>query len=412
MELPISQFTRAWASKSIVFADLEERRVLFATLDSFRQYRKIAHLNVTHRRRQNFYALSSAEWTLLSAPPFNFLSTLDQVDDAIDANADIATQILEVGLESFGLEKDPREGSLDWRNFATSADLDKARSVIRQLYRDWSAEGASERQASYEPVLRVLAQHFAHSVDRRDVRILVPGAGLGRLVFDLCNQGYDVEGNEVSYHVLMASNWILNHTGRAKQYSLYPFATDFSNVVSRAHQLRRVKIPDVHPAATLTNPALPTEKHTTDRMSMTAGEFTELYDDEKYKDKFDAVATVFFLDTAPNLIKYIQTIRNCLKPGGILINNGPLLYHHISSSSNKSEDDSQTNFSHIGQKNPGHVKLSVEEVLMLVSSMGFNIEDSGIQNERCGYIQNSNSLLQNLYYTSHWVAKKMTSDMS
>ncbi|KAI4176581.1 MAG: hypothetical protein LQ343_000872 [Gyalolechia ehrenbergii] len=316
--LPMSQLQGAWAGESTVFADPEERRVLFATLDSLRQYRKIAHLNVTHRRRQGFYALPSAEWRLLSAAPFNFLSTLDLVDDAIDANADIAAQILGNGLDSFGIAKDPFDGSPEWRDLATSADLDKARSTIRQLYRDWSAEGASERRASYAPVLGSIAHHFAHLSDRENIKILVPGAGLGRLVFELCNQGYNVEGNEVSYHQLMASSWILNQTERAKHYKLFPFAMDFSNVVSRAHQMMMVEIPDVHPATALANPLLQSNKCPVDRMNMTAGEFTELYSNERYKDMFDAVATVFFLDTAPNIIKYIQTVQNCLKPGGIM----------------------------------------------------------------------------------------------
>ena len=44
-------------------------------------------------------------------------------------------------------------------------------------------------------------------------------------------------------------------------------------------------------------------------------------------DQYDAVAAVFFLDTAPNLIRYLEVIRHCLKPGGVLINVGPLLWH-------------------------------------------------------------------------------------
>lgn len=206
----------------------------------------------------------------------------------------------------------------------------------------------------------------------------------------------------------MTSNWILNHTERAEQYSLYPFAVDFSNVVSRAHQLRTVNIPDVHPVTALINPAVPTGKYPIDRMNMTAGDFTELYSGERYRDEFDAVATVFFLDTAPNVIKYIQTVRNCLKLGGVLINNGPLLYHHNSPSPRKDEDDKQPYFQRTGQMVSGQVELTVEEVLMLVSNMGFEIKDRRIQNEGFGYIQNPNSLLQNLYYTSYWVAKKVT----
>ncbi len=60
---------------------------------------------------------------------------------------------------------------------------------------------------------------------------------------------------------------------------------------------------------------------------MSASDFLSLYGDEAHKDTYDSVATVFFLDTAPNPIRYIETIRNCLKPGGIWTNIGPLLWH-------------------------------------------------------------------------------------
>lgn len=264
------------------------------------RYRQVAHFNVTHRRRQAFYALPSADWALLSGPPFNFLGTLDKVDDAIDQNAEIAAQILASGLQSFGLEMEPQDGAADWRGTATKEDLDKAKTTIRQLYRDWSAEGASERDASYASVIRDLIEAFANVVDKGVIRVLVPGAGLGRLVLELSRQGYDVEGNEIAWHALVASNWILNQTGAAEQYSLYPFAFDFSNVISRADQLRVVKIPDIHPATVLAASKVASSKRAFDRMKMTAGDFAEIYGIPKQKNKFDAVATSFFLDTAPN----------------------------------------------------------------------------------------------------------------
>lgn len=264
------------------------------------RYRQVAHFNVTHRRRQAFYALPSSERALLSGPPFSFLGTLDRVDHAIDQNADIAAQILESGLQSFGLEKEPQDGAADWRGTATKVDLDKARTLIRQFYRDWSAEGASERDASYASVIGDLKEAFANVLDKGDIRVLIPGAGLGRLVLELARQGYDAEGNEIAWHALVASNWILNQTEAAEHYSLYPFAFDFSNITSRADQLRVVKIPDIHPATVLATSKVASSKRAFDRMKMTAGDFAEIYGIPKHKNKFDAVATSFFLDTAPN----------------------------------------------------------------------------------------------------------------
>ncbi|KAL8953477.1 MAG: hypothetical protein Q9222_000681 [Ikaeria aurantiellina] len=416
----MSELQGAWVGKTGFLADPEERRVLFATLDSFRQYRKVAHFNVTHWRRQKFYALPSTEWKLLSGPPFNFLALLEQVDDAIDVNAEIAMHILETGLQSFGLDQEQPDGMTDWRGCATPADMDKARSTMRQLFRDWSAEGAAERNATYGPVLRDLASSFGHVLDLEDVNILVPGAGLGRLVFELCKLGFTVEGNEVSYHQLIAGSWVLNHTKGAKQYMLLPFASDFSNVVSRAHQLRPIMIPDEHPATALIE-ASPQDTHQMfDGMRMTAGDFIEVYGDMKHAELYDAVATVFFLDTAPNVIRYIETVYHCLKQDGIWVNNGPLLWHWADrgpsqhdiklEGSDQQHDVKLEGSDHHqlpGQSNLGSVELSVQEVVLLIQSMGFEVENKGIRANAAGYMQNPDSMLQNLYKTSHWVAKKI-----
>ena len=43
-----------------------------------------------------------------------------------------------------------------------------------------------------------------------EVSILVPGAGLGRLAYELARQGYSCQGNEFSMFMLLGSNFILN----------------------------------------------------------------------------------------------------------------------------------------------------------------------------------------------------------
>jgi carnosine N-methyltransferase len=39
------------------------------------------------------------------------------------------------------------------------------------------------------------------------------------------------------------------------------------------------------------------------------------------------VLTCFFIDTAQNIVSYIETIATLLREGGVWINFGPLLYH-------------------------------------------------------------------------------------
>lgn len=374
-------------------------------------YRRTAHFHATHRRRQNFYALPTAQWQMLAAPPFNILANLDRVDDAIDVNADLALEILDTGLQSFDVDPVSETQKPEWRDTATSRDMDKVRTTIRQMYRDWSAEGADERRACYEPVLHDVAEAFASSSDKSKVKVLVPGAGLGRLVYEFCKGGYTVEGNELSYHQLITCSWVLNHTKRANQFDLYPFILDFSNVVNRKHQLKAVKIPDVHPGTDLVESIKQTNSHPFGRMSMTASDFLVLYSDQRHHQMFDAVVTVFFIDTAPNLISYIQVVHNCLKEGGVWINLGPLLWHYGGQEPprpNKVESSGEGRRKHAGIEEPGTVELTDDEVLMLVQTFGFEIEKHEMRNDGFGYIQDPESMLQNIYRTSHWIAKKQS----
>lgn len=405
-------------------------------------YRRAAHYNVTHLRRQSFYALPSSQWTLLSQPPFNYLATLDKVDTAIDANADIADAIVASALPSFGLGHDledeeqdasqsepgfvretkDRNSSAPWAGKSNTGDHDKARSTLRQLYRDWSAEGASEREACYGPVLRQLEEEFSSLSDteKASVNILLPGAGLGRLMVEIVKAGYTVEGNEISYHQLMTSSFILNNLEPDQNYPLYPFTLSFSNHISRANQLRKVMIPDVHPGTILHESSHDKTVHAFERMSMSAADFCVSYKELQNKEKYDVVATVFFIDTAPNLIAYIEAVWCCLQSGGIWINHGPLTWHFENNPPSKSDGEvkqgssspaglkstSRPGATDLGIGEPGSFELSEDEVLALVRHFGFVIEKREWGETRTGYIQDQQSMLLNEYRPSFWVARK------
>ena len=233
------------------------------------------------------------------------------------------------------------------------------------------------------------------------LKVLIPGAGLGRLVFDLCLSGFDVEGNEVSYHQLLASSYILNCCRRAEQHTIYPWVHTFSNHKTRASHLRGYKIPDIHCATEMGN------ARGAGAMSMSASDFLCLYNDDDHKETYDAVATVFFLDTAPNLIRYLQTIFHCLKPGGVLINVGPLLWHFEGrvpdNHDHDGDQDMEIDTSGIGD--PGSFELSDDEVMALVEKVGFTVisRQTGLE---APYIQDSESMLQTVYKASAWVARK------
>ncbi|KAF2621723.1 methyltransferase [Macroventuria anomochaeta] len=427
--------TREWEGDFDPLSDPDEKRHLLSVLDSFRSYRRLAHFNGTHVRRQAFYSLPQDHWMMLSKPPFSLLDSLNKLDDLIDSNAELAEAIFMAGFKGFIAptidsdwvasivpEKYARDEYqiysivMDHLNVQTTQnDMDKARSCINQFYRDWSAEGNVEREKCFDPVLRALSAEYASrlkytpELDRSDLKVLVPGAGLGRSVFNICQAGFSVEGNEISYHELMASSLILNHTQKAGQFSIAPFALSCSNHLSRADQFQTFAVPDIHPGTALaTEQGSKVPAH--ERMSMSTGDFCVLYSSPDYKDTFDAVAAVFFIDTAPNVIRYIEAVRNCLKPGGLWANLGPLLWHQAPREpNNDAESDGKYKHTHghdAGIGDPGSVELTNDEVLALVQHLGFEIEKQESGAQETGYISNPRSMLQNTYRPVFWVARK------
>ncbi|KJZ75619.1 hypothetical protein HIM_05082 [Hirsutella minnesotensis 3608] len=411
----------SWCGLDDGMEDPEETKVIFCALDSFAQYAKVTHFNVTHLRRQSFYALPQAHWKMLAEPPFNYLETLEKCDDAIDSNAQLARAILQSGLRAFqgmaspsgaqpetaSFEKSELVMPRQWAGVAKHGDIDKARSTIRQFFRDWSAAGAPEREACYRPVLKALDEERSRMPEGRPLQVLVPGAGLGRLVFELCRNGFVAEGNEISYHQLLASHYILNECRGADKYTIYPWIHTFSNHVTRQNHLRSYKVPDIHPATVLH------ETPGIGSMSMCAADFLCLYGDEAHKETYDAVASVFFLDTAPNLIRYLEVIWHSLRPGGILVNVGPLLWHFENQAPGNHGRDDDGDGEHdpnstSGIADPGSFELSHDEVLALLEKLGFVIEwqRTGIE---APYIQDRESMLQTVYRASAWVARKPAS---
>lgn len=314
------------------------------------------------------------------------------MDEAIEHNAELAEAIFSHSIEAFGVEPEAL-GRKGWLMGVTSEELDKTRSTIKQFYRDWSAEGAAEREVCYAPVMAELERRFGDlsMAEKGGISVLVPGAGLGRLAYEIVVAGYTAQGNENSFHQLMASNYILNCTSSAGQHAVHPFIHSFSNHRSREHQLCSVAVPDVYP------PALLADAAEQNRFSMTAGDFVSAYNNPASEGEFDVVATVFFIDTAINIFSYLETIYRALADGGVWINFGPLLWHW---------ENREADLKAAGEEAQG-LELTVAEVLAVAETIGFQLErrEKGRSGE---YIGNGDgSMLKWVYECEFWVALKM-----
>ena len=140
--------------------------------------------------------------------------------------------------------------------------------VLKNLARDWSADGANERERCYGPILRELRNLFGSDSGRpanaAPPLVLLPGAGLGRLCVEVAGLGLRAEGNEFSYHMLLASSFILNNCCEAGQFAVHPWVLSSCNQLSDEGQLRAVRLPDRPPSEIVAGPGL---------LSMCAGDF-------------------------------------------------------------------------------------------------------------------------------------------
>ncbi|KAF8064870.1 N2227-like protein-domain-containing protein [Lyophyllum atratum] len=408
-------------------SDMEEEGIHFSNvITTFRNYAQYS-LAANNRRRKDIYRLPQADQEVLEK--LGYKHKLDEVDDAIRVNADFLSEIVanpEIfghAIEPDGDEAEDMSGGADdttkpspsshshshshshsrsshnhdhshgshgplgpRRKYRpTDFDMDKLRSTLKQFVRDWSEQGREERDACYKPMKDALVQHFSHVPlnERTKLRVLVPGAGLGRLAYDVANMGFACQGNEFSHYMLLSSFLILNKTDSIGKYTFYPYVHSFSNVASRQAMLQPISIPDVLPSA------LPSGSN----FSLVAGDFEEIYGvetdpNEPQAGEWDAILTCFFIDTAKNIVNYLRIIHRILAPGGVWINLGPLLWHFENNNTNDTS-----------------VELDLEEVKALARQIGFELS-----NERTidtTYTTNSEGMLGYIYHAAFWTATKI-----
>eukprot|EP00474_Spongospora_subterranea_P000372 CRZ00830.1 hypothetical protein [Spongospora subterranea] len=257
----------------------------------------------------------------------------------------------------------------------SGANFEKMKSTLRQFVREWSKEGSDERKCSYDVIVATLKDLFPDVNGRSHIRVLSPGSGLGRLTWEIAQAGFQSEGNEFSYFMLLGSHFILNCVHQEMSpLILAPFVHQTTNVVSIEDRLRQFRIPDQFPSCT----------PITGSMSMTAGDFLEVYGEDT--EGFDAVVTCFFIDTAHNVIEYVETISKILKRGGYWINLGPLLYHY-----NETDDLS--------------VELSLHDLQRIIPAFGLEMIASSFPHE-CRYVSNARSMMQFVYQCAFFTCRK------
>lgn len=242
--------------------------------------------------------------------------------------------------------------------------------ALKHMVRDWSVDGHAEREATFPYILDAVARHLdERQDDDGDYNVLVPGAGLGRLAHEiaLLDSGrVSVTTNEKDDFMNLAYRYI---TSTSRQHTLHPFLESWSHARTRQDITRSINM------STPTTPWLDT--------LLVPGDFTLLFPHSE--NTYAAIATLFFIDTARNLLAYLTKIHSLLRPGGIWINAGPLLYGSAP-----------------------FVQLTLEEVIAVAEEVGFVVERR--EEREVVYNFNGTVLYRNGYVAEFWVGRKKGSD--
>lgn len=338
----------------------EDRQCLLNEVAALEAYKDKAFSLV--RRRYALFSKMPLHHRQL-ATDVGYIERLRSVEARIASNSVIVNALARFARQKHSIRDYELRGA---RPAANSLVIE----LLHHFVRDWSQELASERNELFEPLISSLKNEFALET-RPFKRVLVPGSGLGRAAYDISSLGFQTHAMEYSHLMNTAAQFIFELEGSSdgypSQFEFYPYVHDFSHQASGDSQLRGVVSPNI---TSLKKPP---------NLSLEFGDFTELALTQSKS--YDAIVSLFLIDTAENALQYLEAIHTLLKPGGIWINYGPLKWGTAP-----------------------QVEFTQEELEMVISRMNFTIESkfSG-SNE---YNGDKMSLWTGLYKLCGWVARK------
>ncbi|CAI5757290.1 unnamed protein product [Candida verbasci] len=220
-------------------------------------------------------------------------------------------------------------------------------------------------------------------IEKTDTVLIFPGSGLGRLSYEFAKFEFG-KVISIEYSGLMNAFSRFNYSKSKKSYTLHPYIHTCSDFYNTQSLLRTFEYKPI------------SEKP--QNLEIIEKDFTlfELQDKEKYKNV--VVVSVFFLDTAENLMDYLDTIERITTPvnknqKGYWINVGPLKYGSAA-----------------------QVELNADELKDIRSKMGWNDIDSdytiynpktlGTNNGLVGYVTDKESMWQGYYGLNMFTSKR------
>ncbi|KFH46067.1 hypothetical protein ACRE_030450 [Hapsidospora chrysogenum ATCC 11550] len=338
------------------------------------------------QRLRDLYTKAKKSQRKLLEKHIHYSEKFTHIERLIRRNQDLCDRIVANALQFYEIGQSELDAHIrELEANGRKADKVAVSQTLKHIVRDWTESGgAYERDACFSCLLKTLDTLFPDADDdASQVKVLLPGSGLGRLGRDMAQKrGYQVTLNEWSMYMNILYRYLETHAHSPNTQSLHPFIDTWSHHATTADMQRPLTFPDAPLNAS--------------ELLLTEGDFTTVFNVEP-RPQYDVIVTYFFIDTARNLASYLDTIKMALRPGGYWVNLGPLLYGSAP-----------------------FVQLTLEDIVTVVEQgLGFTFLD--VAGPECGEITlpgklvrgmeaaygfDDRALTRNAYNAQFWVARR------
>ncbi|KAI5951243.1 hypothetical protein KGF54_004317 [Candida jiufengensis] len=289
---------------------------ILSAIKSLKSY-EINSKSVNDRRRDLFKKLNYTQQTV--AEKTGYINKLNSIDTAIGNNQKFVDEIANYAISNYGITKTDFDSLENDLKSNSSGSNYRVIEALGHYTRDWTPGSLS---LELLPIFEYIASQLEILIDyrqKKDTVLIFPGSGLGRLAYEFAKWDYgavySIE-NSGLMNLFVDYNYSKDTT---KSHIIQPYIHTNSDFYSTESQFRSVEYKPIGESNKPKNLHIVNEDFTT----------FEIPNRDQFKNV--VVVSVFFLDTAENLITYLDTIEKLSKPSGKVergywINAGPLKY--------------------------------------------------------------------------------------
>ncbi|CUM65248.1 uncharacterized protein PRCAT00002880001 [Priceomyces carsonii] len=323
--------------------------------------------SINNRRRSLFRKMSWSQKKL--AESIGYLKKLNIIDESISKNQEILDEVVKASIGAYSLSIEDFN-ILQNQRTASSTNY-RVIEALGHIYRDWTPIGFQEQV----PLLKYIKHYLKEFItedEKLETAIIIPGSGLGRIAHELALLNFS-SIHAIEYSGLMYNFNQFIYLNNERRYEFFPFNHSCSNFYTTGSQFRKYDI----------------------RLDIAKPKFLHHHHEDflnfslPKKEKNVVIITAFFIDTAENLLDYLDKILKLTgKVNTYWINVGPLKYGSAA-----------------------QVEFSAEELTKIRKKMGWtdiNLTCSLDNKDEplVSYITDKESMWQGYYGLSMWASKK------